>query len=256
MPYPQSQGVGDVGQALDVISGGIKIAEGLFGGSSGPTHTSTTVQTPSGPLTVVLVGGDPTGGAENVFYQWAASGHLAWVQQIANTGSGPKWNNSSATQTYGASDVAFARQVVAAYGNIAPSISGSNITTTIPANPSIGIMQPVTVTLPVPTSQATPQATSDASRIAGEVTSILTYVGQGMSITNAIAYAVSRGEISQADAAAVASMAGSVASGATNVKYAAGGIATGMNLSSLVSNPYVLGAGAFALYLMFGRKRS
>lgn len=87
------------------------------------------VNTPAGPLTYQYTGRaeDATQSIGYIFGQWAASGHLHWLQQIAATGSGPKWTDPGALQTYGAYDQSFARQLLQAYG--APTVGGAQAVT-------------------------------------------------------------------------------------------------------------------------------
>jgi hypothetical protein len=128
----RTRGLGDVGvfPVLAVASIGQSIIGGLFGGGGDTTpHGTANVPTPSGNLLATLSLNDPTQGAQWVFGQWAGSGHLDWVTQIAQTGSGPKWNAPSSTQKYGSADQAFATQLVQGYARAAalePTVVGSS----------------------------------------------------------------------------------------------------------------------------------
>lgn len=212
---------------------------GLFGG-----HPS--VQNPSGPA---------------AFARWAQEGHFDWVAQVAINKAGPDWSRDPGDTGqpwktgYSPADAASATQILAQYGmtpQAAINRSSTSSAISIPQNAVAGINQPVTVTLPAGTQGA---RTNSILNIAGEVSAVLTYVRQGQSLPQAIQTAVNNREIDPNDAAAVSALAGQVANGATKVQYGAAGLATGINLAGLASNPLVLVGGAGLLYLLLSRRR-
>lgn len=118
---------------LGTVAGGL--LGGLFGGKSYPTQ-SLTVNTPSGPLQITFSGAGPVqGSAQYIFTQWAQAGRFADLASIANTGTGPKWDNPSVTYSgYGQVDRNFAAELVQAYQRATDNVTGAPL---VPAGTSV-----------------------------------------------------------------------------------------------------------------------
>lgn len=119
---------GSVVPGVGTVAGGIvgDIVGSLFGGGKTYATQTATLSTPKGPVQVVFTGaGAVSGSAQEIFYGWAQAGHLDWLQSIAQTGSGPKWDNPSQTYSgYGSVDRNFAAQLVADYAGALNPLSG------------------------------------------------------------------------------------------------------------------------------------
>lgn len=100
-------------------------AGGGSGGAGTPATQSIKVTTPGGDLTIVFTGkGSVYSSAQYIFWGWAQAGHLDWLRSISTTGSGPKWDAPAQQFSgYGASDRAFAGQLVTAYQGSASVLS-------------------------------------------------------------------------------------------------------------------------------------
>lgn len=124
---------------LGTIAGGL--IGGLFGGgASYPTQTLT-VNTPGGPLQITFNGaGAVQGSAQYIFTQWAQAGRFQDLANIANTGTGPKWDNPSQLYSgYGQVDRNFAAELVQAYQRATDPTTGAKL---VPAGTAVVSYQP------------------------------------------------------------------------------------------------------------------